>query len=142
MLKFSKRYGTIEKRPCSDRRRTLILEDNSMKLFDALFGSEKKETTLLGKQSRAVAIVVSVTLPEDTKDGSVNAEAPNYGMVEFKYRRNDKWICHKVILREDVGEIAEGDQWIVKFDEDYTRIMAVHCPLSKNSVYRIAEDEE
>ena len=109
-----------------------------MKLFDTFFGSHKKEAKLLEKPSRAVAIVTAYTAPDEDMLAAI---PPQFGLVVFKYRRNDKWVVHKVILREDIGEIAEGQQWIVKFDENYTRIIAVHTPLSPNSPYRIEDDE-
>ena len=110
-----------------------------MKLFDTFFGSDKKEAKLLEKPSRAVAIVTNYTA---TDDEMLTAQPPQFGLVVFKYKRNDKWVVHKVILREDIGEVAEGQQWIVKFDEQYTRIMAIHIPLSQNSPYRIEEDQD
>ena len=115
-----------------------------MKLFDLLFSAEKRETKLLEKDSRAVAIVASYTEPDVTVDevdvsDPVTSTPPNFGIVVFKYKRNDKWVQRKVILREDVGHIEEGDQWIVKFNESYTGILAVHIPLSPNSPYRLVE---
>ena len=111
-----------------------------MKLFDMFFGSDKKAAKLLEKPSRAVAIVVSYTAPDDV---ILRADAPsNFGLVVFKYKRNDKWIVHKVILREDIGEVTEGQQWIVKFDENYTRIMAVHIPLAPGSIHCISDETE
>jgi hypothetical protein len=124
------------------QRQTLILEGNGMKWFDALFGAERRETMLLKKQDRAVAIVASYTPPEEITANMTDSDAPNFGVVIFKYRRNDKWIQHRVILREDIGDIEEGDQWIIKFDENFTRIMSVHIPLSPDSPYRLVEDEE
>ena len=97
---------------------------------------------LLKKQDRAVAIVASYTPPEEITENMTDSDAPNFGVVIFKYRRNDKWIQHRVILREDIGDIEEGDQWIIKFDENFTRIMSVHIPLSPDSPYRLVEDEE
>ena len=111
-----------------------------MGLFDMLFGAEKKEAALMEKRFREVAIVARYTVPEKTVEA--NSTAPNFGEVVFKYKRSNKWIHHKVILREDVGGIKEGDQWIVKFDEEYSRIVAVHRSLSASSVYRIVDDEE
>lgn len=118
------------------------MEVSQMGLFDMLFGAEKKEAALMEKRFREVAIVARYTAPEKTAEANANSTAPNFGEVVFKYKRSNKWIHHKVILREDVGGIKEGDQWIVKFDEEYTRIVAVHRPLSAGSVYRIVDDEE
>ena len=90
------------------------------------------------KTSRAIAIVVSYTTPEE-----LGADAgANFGKAVFKLKKDQAWENFEVILREDVGAIVPGDQWIVKLDEDFTRIVTPQLKLSKNSLYRICSEEE
>ena len=89
------------------------------------------------KTSRAVAIAVSYTAPEELgEDAGIN-----FGKAVFKLKKDQTWENFEVILREDVGAIVAGDQWIVKFDEDFTRIVTPQLKLSKDSLYRICDEE-
>ena len=63
----------------------------------------------------------------------------NFGF--FKIKKDQAWEEFEVILREDVGAIVAGDQWIVKFDEDFTGIVTPQLKLSKDSRYRIYDVE-
>ena len=100
--------------------------------------ADKKEEKLMKeKTSRAIAIAVSYTAPADVKDD----EGRNFGKAVFKIKKDQAWQQFEVILREDVGAIVAGDQWIVKFDEDFTRIVTPQLKLGKNSQYRIYDEE-
>ena len=59
----------------------------------------------------------------------------------FKLKKDEAWEEFEVILREDVGTIVAGDQWIVKLDEDFTRIVTPQLKLRKDSQYRIYDAE-
>ena len=101
-------------------------------------GSAKKEEKLMNeKTSRAIAIAVSYTPAEEIGE----EEGKNFGKAVFKLKKDKVWENFEVILREDVGEIIAGDQWIVKLDEDFTRIVTPQLKLSKNSQYRILDAE-
>jgi hypothetical protein len=101
-------------------------------------GSVKKEEKLMQeKTSRAIAIAVSYTASEELGE-DVGA---NFGKAVFKLKKNETWEEFEVILREDVGAIVAGDQWIVKLDEDFTRIVTPQLKLSKKSQYRIEDAE-
>lgn len=89
------------------------------------------------KTSRAVAIAVGFTPAEELGE----AEGVNFGKAVFKIKKDQEWLEFEVVLREKVGSIVKGDQWIVKFDEDFTRIVTPQLKLSKNSIYRIADAE-
>lgn len=108
-----------------------------MGIFDFLSAEKKEEKLMQEKTSRAIAIVVSYTAPEELGE-EVGA---NFGKVIFKLKKDQTWENFEVILREDVGEIVAGDQWIVKLDEDFTRIVTPQLKLSKNSQYRIYDEE-
>ena len=100
--------------------------------------ADKKEEKLMQeKTSRAIAIAVSYTSSEELGE-DVGA---NFGKAVFKLKRDQGWEKFEVILREDVGAIVAGDQWIVKLDEDFTRIVTPQLKLSKNSQYRILDAE-
>ena len=73
-----------------------------MGLF-GFFSAEKKEEKLMKeKTSRAVAIVVSYTAPEELGD-DVGA---NFGKAVFKLKKDEVWEEFEVILREKVGELV------------------------------------
>ena len=108
-----------------------------MGIFDFLSAEKKEEKLMQEKTSRAIAIAVSYTAPEELGE-EVGA---NFGKVIFKLKKDQTWENFEVILREDVGEIVAGDQWIVKLDEDFTRIVTPQLKLSKNSQYRIYDEE-
>ena len=108
-----------------------------MGLFDFLSAATREEKLMKEKTSRAVAIAVSYTTPEELGE-DVGA---NFGKVLFKLRKEQTWEQFEVILREDVGAMVAGDQWIVKMDEDFTRIVTPQLKLSKDSQYRIFDAE-
>ena len=100
--------------------------------------ADKKEEKLMKeKTSRAIAIAVSYTAPEEIGEDV----GKNFGKAVFKLKKNETWEEFEVVLRENVGAIVAGDQWIVKLDEDFTRIVTPQLKLSKNSQYRISDAE-
>ena len=106
-----------------------------MGFFDFLTAKKKEEKLMQEKTSRAIA--ASYTAPEELgKEDGVN-----FGKAVFKLEKEQTWEEFEVILREDVGAIVAGDQWIVKLDEDFTRIVTPQLKLSKNSKYRIYDVE-
>ncbi len=108
-----------------------------MGIFDFLTAEKREEKLMQEKTSRAVAIAVSYTAPEELgEDAGIN-----FGKAVFKLKKDQTWENFEVILREDVGAIVAGDQWIVKFDEDFTRIVTPQLKLSKDSLYRICDEE-
>ena len=106
-----------------------------MGIFDFLTAKKREEKLMQEKTSRAVAIAVSYTAPEELGE-DVGA---NFGKAVFKLKKEETWEEFEVILREDVGAIIAGDQWIVKLDEDFTRIVTPQLKLSKGSQYRIRD---
>ena len=104
-----------------------------MGIFDFLNAAKKEEKLMQEKTSRAIAIVVSYTAPEELGEDV----GENFGMAVFKLKKDQAWEEFEVILRENVGAIVAGDQWIVKLDEDFTRIVTPQRKLTKNSKYRI-----
>lgn len=108
-----------------------------MGIFDFLFAEKREEKIMQDKTSRAIAIVVSYTPAEELGD----SEGRNFGKAVFKIKKDQVWEEFEVILREKVGTLTEGEQWIVKFDEDFTRIVTPQLKLSKNSQYRIIDAE-
>ena len=108
-----------------------------MGIFNFFTAEKKEEKLMKEKTSRAIAIVVSYTAPEELGE-DVGA---NFGKAVFKLKREQTWEEFEVILREDVGAIVAGDQWIVKLDEDFTRIVTPQLKLSKDSKYRIYDAE-
>ena len=101
-------------------------------------GAKKKEKKLMSeKTSRAIAIAVSYTAPDELGE-DVGA---NFGKAVFKLKKDQAWEEFEVILREDVGAIVAGDQWIVKLDDDFTRIVTPQLKLCKDSEYRIYDVE-
>ena len=108
-----------------------------MGIFDFLTAAKKEEKLMQDKTSRAIAIAVSYTAPE--KLGEDVGE--NFGKAVFKLKKDQIWEEFEVILREDVGAIVAGDQWIVKLDDDFTRIVTPQRKLTKNSQYRIYDVE-
>ena len=104
-----------------------------MGIFDFLTAEKKEEKLMQEKTSRAVAVAVSYTAPEELGEDV----GKNFGKAVFKLKKDQTWETFEVILREKVGNIVEGDQWIVKLDEDFTRIVAPLRKLSKDSQYRI-----
>ena len=108
-----------------------------MGFFDFLTAKKKEEKLMQEKTSRAIAIAVSYTASEELgKEDGVN-----FGKAVFKLKKEQTWEEFEVILREDIGAIVAGDQWIVKLDEDFTRIVTPQLKLSKNSKYRIYDVE-
>lgn len=101
-----------------------------------IFSGKKEAALLQGKTFRDVAIVVSYT-PASELGEEVGA---NFGAVVFKAKPNGNWKEFKTILREDFGAFKEKDQWIVKFDEEFSRIVTPCLKLSRTSDYRISED--
>ena len=108
-----------------------------MGIFDFLSAEKKEEKLMQEKTSRAVAIAVSYTASEELGE-DVGA---NFGMAVFKLKKDQSWVELEVILRENVGAIVAGDQWIVKLDEDFTRIVTPQLKLSKDSQYRIYDEK-
>lgn len=108
-----------------------------MGIFNFFTAEKKEEKLMREKTSRAIAIVVGYTAPEELGE-DVGA---NFGKAVFKLKRDQAWENFEVILREDVGAIVVGDQWIVKLDEDFTRIVTPQLKLSKDSKYRIYDAE-
>ena len=108
-----------------------------MGIFDFLTAEKKEEKLMQEKTSRAIAIAVSYTAPEELgEDVGVN-----FGKAVFKLKKDQVWENFEVILREDVGDIVAGDQWIIKLDEDFSRIITPQLKLSKGSRYRISDAE-
>ena len=108
-----------------------------MGFFDFLTAKKREEKLMNEKTSRAIAIAVSYTAPEEIGE-DVGA---NFGKAVFKLKKDSTWVELEVILRENVGAIVAGDQWIVKLDEDFTRIVTPQLKLSRNSQYRIADEK-
>ena len=108
-----------------------------MGIFDFLTAEKREEKLMEEKTSRAVAIAVSYTAPEKLTEDV----GENFGKAVFKLKKDQAWEEFEVILREDVGEIVAGDQWIVKLDEDFERIVTPQLKLSKDSQYRIYDAE-
>ena len=108
-----------------------------MGIFDFLSAEKREEKLMQDKTSRAVAIAVSYTPSEELGEDA----GANFGKAVFKLKKDQTWEEFEVILREDVGDIVAGDQWIVKLDEDFTRIVTPQLKLSKNSLYRIIDEE-
>lgn len=108
-----------------------------MSISSFLFAKKREEKLMQEKTSRAVAIAVSFTPAKDLGE----TEGANFGKAVFKIKKEQEWVEFEVILREKVGNIVAGDQWIVKFDEDFTRIVVPQLKLRKNSAYRIFETE-
>ena len=108
-----------------------------MGIFDFLNAAKKEEKLMQEKTSRAIAIVVSYTAPEELGEDV----GENFGKAVFKLKKDQIWEEFEVILREDVGAIVAGDQWIVKLDDDFTRIVTPQRKLTKNSQYRIYDVE-
>ena len=108
-----------------------------MGIFDFLSAKKKEEKLMKEKTSRAVAIAVSYTAPDQLGEDS----GKNFGKAVFKIKKDQTWEEFEVILRENVGAIVAGDQWIVKFDEDFTRIVTPQRKLCKDSEYRIYDAE-
>ena len=108
-----------------------------MGIFDFLTAEKKEEKLMQEKTSRAIAIAVSYTAPSELGDDA----GANFGKAVFKLKKDQTWEEFEVVLREDVGEIVAGDQWIVKLDEDFTRIVTPQLKLSKDSEYRIPDEE-
>ena len=108
-----------------------------MGIFDFLTAAKKEEKLMQEKTSRAIAIAVSYTAPEEIGEDV----GKNFGKAVFKLKKNETWEEFEVILRENVGAIVAGDQWIVKLDEDFTRIVTPQRKLTKNSKYRIIDAE-
>ena len=105
-----------------------------MGIFDFLNADKKEEKLMKEKTSRAIGIAVSYTAPEKPGEG--------FGKAVFKLKKGQTWERFEVVLPEDVGAIVAGDQWILKFDEDFTRIITPQLKLGKNSQYRIYDDEQ
>ena len=108
-----------------------------MGIFDFLTAEKREEKLMQEKTSRAIAIAVSYTPAEELGEEA----GANFGKAVFKLKKDQAWENFEVILREDVGAIVAGDQWIVKFDEDFTRIVTPQLKLSKKSQYRINDEE-
>ena len=108
-----------------------------MGIFDFLTAKKREEKLMQEKTSRAIAIAVSYTAPEELG----NEEGATFGKAVFKLKKDQTWEEFEVVLREDVGEIVAGDQWIVKLDEDFTRIITTQLKISKDSEYRIYDVE-
>lgn len=101
--------------------------------------ADKREEALMNeKTSRAIAIAVGYTAPEELDE----SDRDSFGKATFKLKLEDGWQRFDVLLREDVGEIIPGDQWIVKLDEEFTRIITPQLKLGKSSQYRIFDDEQ
>ncbi len=108
-----------------------------MGILDFLTAAKKEEKLMQEKTSRAIAIAVSYTAPEELGEDV----GENFGKAVFKLKKDQAWEEFEVILREKVGPIVAGDQWIVKLDEDFTRIVTPQRKLTRNSQYRINDAE-
>ena len=108
-----------------------------MGFFNFMTAKKREKKLMQEKTSRAIAIVVSYTPREQVGE----EEGANFGKAVFKLKINQTWTEFEVILREDVGALVAGDQWIVKLDEDFTRIVTPQLKLCKNSQYRIEDAE-
>ena len=108
-----------------------------MGFFDFLTAQKREDKLMQEKTSRAIGIAVSFTAPEEVGE----EEGANFGKAVFKVKLDQTWEEFEVILREKVGPIVAGDQWIVKLDEDFTRIVTPQLKLGKNSKYRIYDVE-
>ena len=108
-----------------------------MGFFDFLTAAKREEKLMNEKTSRAIAIVVSYTPSEELGE----EEGANFGKAVFKLKKDEAWEEFEVVLREKVGALVAGDQWIVKLDEDFTRIVTPQLKLSKGSQYRIYDVE-
>ena len=108
-----------------------------MGILDFLTAAKKEEKLMQEKTSRAIAIAVSYTAPEEIGEDV----GKNFGKAVFKLKKDQVWEEFEVVLRENVGAIVAGDQWIVKLDEDFTRIVTPQLKLSRNSQYRISDAE-
>ena len=103
-----------------------------MGLFDFLFAEKRESRLMEDKSSRAVAIVVSYT-PDAACD------TPNCGKAVFKMKKDGQWGEYDVVLVENFGTLTPGEQWIVKCDEGFERIVTPQLKLSRKSIYRIAD---
>ena len=108
-----------------------------MGIFDFLTAKKREEKLMNEKTSRAIAIAVSYTAPDELGEDV----GKNFGKAVFKIKKDQEWKELDVILREDVGAIVAGDQWIVKLDENFETIVTPQLKLSKNSQYRIYDAE-
>ena len=108
-----------------------------MGIFDFLTAEKREEKLMQEKTSRAIAIALSYTPAEQLGEEA----GANFGKAVFKLKKDQVWEEFEVILRKDVGAIIPGDQWIVKLDEDFTRIVTPQLKLSKDSQYRIYDVE-
>ena len=106
-----------------------------MGIFDFLTAEKKEEKLMQDKTSRAVAIVVSYTVADE------DAADSTFGKVVFKMKKDQVWEQFEVVLRENVGAMVPGDQWIVKLDEGFTRIVAPLRKLTRGSQYRIYDED-
>ena len=108
-----------------------------MGFFDFLTAKKREDKLMQEKTSRAIGIAVSYAPAEEV----AAEEGANFGKAVFKVKIEDTWKEFEVVLRENVGAIVAGDQWIVKLDEDFTRIVTPQLKLSKGSKYRIYDAE-
>ena len=108
-----------------------------MGIFDFLTAEKREEKLMQEKTSRAIAIALSYTPAEELGEDV----GENFGKAVFKLKKEQTWVEFEVILREDVGAIVAGDQWIVKLDEDFSRIVTPQLKLRKDSQYRIYDAE-
>ena len=127
-LTFSPAYGITSR---------IDKSNGGFRSWDFLTAKKREEKLMNEKTSRAIAIAVSYTAPEEIGE-DVGA---NFGKAVFKLNKDSTWVELEVILRENVGAIVAGDQWIVKLDEDFTRIVTPQLKLSRNSQYRIADEK-
>ena len=79
----------------------------------------------------------------DSAQAVLEGLAPDGGLYvpESLPAFDQAWETFEVTLKENVGAIVVGDQWIVKLDEDFTRIVTPQLKLSKDSQYRIYDVE-
>ena len=103
-----------------------------MALFDTKAALKLEEELLTGKRSRSVAVILS-----SEEKRTMNSYS---GKVVMKAKRSDGWKEFNVDLIEDFGALIPGDQWIVKFDEEFTRIITLHVKLTEDSPYRLILD--
>lgn len=104
-----------------------------MALFDSKQTQKREDELLQDKRSRAVAIVLS---SQETRTMTGYS-----GKAVFQAKRSDGWKKFSVDLKEDFGALIPGDQWIVKFDEEFSRIITLHVKLAQDSPHRITPEE-
>ena len=79
-----------------------------MGIFDFLSAEKKEEKLMQEKTSRAIAIAVSYTSPEELGE-DVGA---NFGKAVFKLKKDQVWENFEVILREDAFPVNIDTKYV------------------------------